>query len=60
MCIRDRALPKIPALSNAETATHVCFFLEETMFGKSKLELATPAARPVVNVFFKNFLLFIT
>ena len=48
----EKALPKIPALSNAETATHVCFFLEETMFGKNKLELATPAARPVVNVFF--------
>ena len=43
-------LPSIPALSNAETATHV-FFFDLTILGKINLNLATPAVKPVEIVF---------
>ena len=56
--IRENALPKIPALSKAETATHVCFFFEETIFGKNKCPAAAVLAKPKPTDFI-NFLFFI-
>ena len=44
--ILENALPKIPALSKAETATHVCFFFEETILGKNRLPMAAVLAKP--------------
>ena len=54
-----KALPSIPALSKADTATQVYFF-DETMFGKNKLELTAPAAEPSHKSFFKKLSFFIT
>ena len=55
----EKALPKIPALSNAETATHVCFFLELTIFGKNKEPATAPPSKLEEIDVFINFLLFI-
>ena len=44
--ILEKALPKIPALSKAETATQVCFFFEETILGKNRLPIAAVLTKP--------------
>ena len=51
----EKALPRIPALSNAETATQVCFFFDNAMLGKDKLEPTIPAVKLAARVFFYKF-----
>ena len=54
------ALPKIPALSKADTATHMCFVFDLEIFGKASPEANAPPTARLFRDLFKNFLLFIS
>ena len=53
--ILEKALPKIPALSNEDTATHVNFFLEETTLGKQSAMAMQFQRDQALGIFLNSF-----